>query len=99
MKRQPTHPGAILKEVLPALNAEYGVSVTRFANDLHISRTQLYAILDEKKSVTPNIAARLGKVLGNGAGIWLRLQQAYDLWEAENDLKDILVDMPVYKVA
>ena len=67
MKRQPTHPGAILKEVLPALNAEYGVSVTRFANDLHISRTQLYAILDEKKSVTPNIAARLGKVLGNGA--------------------------------
>ena len=99
MNRQPTHPGAILREdVIPALN-EQNVSVSQFARDLHISRNQLYGILEERKAVTPNIATRLGKVLGNGAGIWLRLQQAHDLWKAENELGDILKDMPVYKVA
>ena len=99
MKRRPTHPGAILRmDVIPALN-EQGVSVSQFARDLHISRPMLYGILEEKKSITPNIATRLGKVLGNGAGIWLRLQQSYDLWVAEDELGDILEDMPVYDVA
>lgn len=27
---------------------------------------------------------RLGRMLGNGPGIWLRMQQAVDLWELEN---------------
>jgi len=99
MSRQPTHPGAILRmDVIPALN-EKNVSISQFARDLLISRTQLYGILNEEKPVTPNIAIRLGKVLGNGAGIWLRLQQAYDLWEAEDELSDMLDEMPVYKVA
>ena len=98
MNRKPTHPGAILKEVLPALN-EQGISTSKFIRDLNISRTLFYGILEEKKAVTPNIAARLGKVLGNGASIWLRLQQAHDLWEVENELSDVLEDMPVYKVA
>ncbi len=99
MTRQPTHPGAILREdVVPELN-DKGISTTQFARDLHISRNQLYKILKEDNPVTPNIAIRLGKVLGNGPGIWLRLQQAHDLWNAENELGDELKEMPVYKVA
>jgi len=99
MNRKPTHPGAILKmDVLPALSDE-GVSKTQFANDLGISRNQLYGILDEKKSITPNIAVRLGKVLGNGPGIWLRLQDAHDIWVAEHELSAQLKKMPEYKIA
>lgn len=99
MNRKPTHPGAILKmDVLPAL-IEEGVSKTQFANDLGISRNQLYGILDEKKSITPNIAVRLGKVLGNGPGIWLRLQDAHDIWLAEHELSKQLEKMPEYKIA
>ena len=99
MNRQPTHPGAILRmDVIPALR-EQGVSIAQFARDLHISRTLLYGILDEKKPITSNIAVRLGKVLGNGADIWLRMQQSYDLWVAEKELKDELKQMPVYEVA
>ena len=47
MSRQPTHPGAILREdVIPALK-EQGVSVSQFVRVLHISRNLLYAILEE----------------------------------------------------
>jgi antitoxin HigA-1 len=27
------------------------------------------------------------KFAGNGPGLWLRMQQAYDLWYAENKMK------------
>ncbi|MGH6935561.1 MAG: HigA family addiction module antitoxin, partial [Methylocella sp.] len=37
--------------------------------------------------VTPAVAVRLGKLFGNGAEIWLRMQQAYDLWHAERELE------------
>jgi plasmid maintenance system antidote protein VapI len=30
------------------------------------------------------MALRIGKFAGNGPGVWLRMQQAYDLWNAEN---------------
>ncbi len=99
MSRQPTHPGAILREdVIPALK-EQGISASQFGRDLHISRSLLYGILHESKAITPNISVRLGKVLGNGPEIWLRMQQAYDIWEAETELADELDEMPVYKVA
>jgi len=78
--RCPTHPGAVLREdVLPAL----GRSKTQVAAMLGISRQHLYDILEERKPVTAATAVRLGKFLGNGGEIWLRIQQAYDLWHAE----------------
>ena len=33
------------------------------------------------------MALRIGKFAGNGPGIWLRMQQAYDLWYAEHRMK------------
>jgi antitoxin HigA-1 len=30
------------------------------------------------------MALRIGKFAGNGPGLWLRMQQAYDLWYVEN---------------
>jgi len=99
MNRQPTHPGAILREdVIPALK-EQGVNVTQFTRALGISRSLLYGILDEIRPVTPNIAVRLGRVLGNGPVIWLNMQRAYDLWEVEAMLANELNEMPIYKVA
>lgn len=78
MERRPTHPGEILREdIIPELD----MSVKEFADALHISRQHLHQILAEKKSVTPNVALRLGKLLGNGPDIWLKMQNACDLWE------------------
>ena len=81
--RVPSHPGAILREiVLASLN----ITRSEFAAGLGISRQMLHGILTERNPVTVEMAVRLGHVLGNGADIWVRLQQAYDLWHAKRDL-------------
>ncbi|HEY5338405.1 MAG TPA: HigA family addiction module antitoxin [Rhizomicrobium sp.] len=78
--RAPSHPGALLREdILPAI--EMGKSA--LAKALGISRQHLYDILNEKKPVSPEVAARLGKAFGDGAGVWLRMQAAHDAWHAE----------------
>jgi plasmid maintenance system antidote protein VapI len=46
----------------------------------------LHEILEEKKPVSPNGTARIGKLIGNGPAIWLRLQAAYDAWHAEREV-------------
>ena len=89
--RQPTHPGAILREdVLPAI----GEPVMTVAKKLGVTRQRLYRILAEKAPVTPEMAVRLGKFCGNGPDLWLRLQQAYDLWQAERALKKEIAKIP-----
>ncbi len=91
---QPTHPGELLREeVLPALR----LTVTETAQKLGVSRQTLHAVLAERASVTPEMAARLGKLCGNGAGLWLRMQQARDLWRAERDLADELAKIPTLR--
>jgi antitoxin HigA-1 len=82
MNRCPTHPGALLSEIVPAT----GKSKVELANLLGISRQQLYDILNERKPVSPSIAARLGKLFGDGAAVWLAMQSAYDAWHAERDV-------------
>ncbi|MGB8602358.1 MAG: HigA family addiction module antitoxin [Rhizomicrobium sp.] len=92
--RCPTHPGALLREdILPAL----GLPKAQVAQALGISRQHLYDILNEKKPVSPEVAARLGKAFGDGAGIWLRMQAAYDAWHAERSVDVSMV--PVLNAA
>ena len=81
--RSPTHPGALLREdVLPALR----LSVAETARRLHVSRQTLHGLLAERKGFTPEMALRVGKLAGNGAALWLRMQQDFDLWHAERAL-------------
>ncbi|RWI14708.1 MULTISPECIES: HigA family addiction module antitoxin [unclassified Mesorhizobium] len=82
MERCPSHPGALLDELIPAT----GKTKVEIANLLGISRQQLYDIIREKKPVSPAVAARLGKMFGDGAAIWLRTQAAYDAWHAEREV-------------
>ncbi len=86
-KREPTHPGAILREdVLPAL----GISVSEFARRIGVSRQVLHRILAESHGITPEMALRIGEFVGNGAHLWLRMQQDYDLWQARRVMKPML---------
>lgn len=80
--RCPTHPGAMLDDIIPDL----GRPKAEIARMLGISRQMLYDILAERKPVSPSVAARLGKLLGNGPGIWLRMQAAHDAWHAEREV-------------
>jgi addiction module HigA family antidote len=82
--RRPTHPGELLSaEIIPAT----GLSKTEIARRLGLSRPTLYAILSCRQPVTPQVAARLGKLFGNGPGLWIRMQAAYDAWRAERDFR------------
>jgi addiction module HigA family antidote len=81
--RAPTHPGALLREdILPAT----GKTKTEIARMLAVSRQHLHDILSEAKPVTPAVAVRLGKLFGNGAGLWVRMQGSYDTWQAEREI-------------
>jgi addiction module HigA family antidote len=78
--RCPTHPGALLRDdIIPAT----GKTKVEIAELLGISRQHLYDILRERKPVSPAVAVRLGKLFGDGAGVWTRMQAAYDTWHAE----------------
>jgi len=95
-KRPPTHPGVILREdVLPSL----GLSVTEAARQLRVSRQTLHRILAGTSAVTPEMAIRLGKFCGNGPGLWLRMQEAFDLWHAERRLAKELDKIPAHTPA
>ncbi len=94
--RRPTHPGELLAEdVFPAL----GVSISEAARKLRVSRQTLHRILAGDAGVTPDMAVRLGKFCGNGPGLWLRMQQAYDLWHAEKRLAAELAKIPTARTA
>ena len=81
--RRPTHPGVMLNTtVLSAL----GRTKTEIARLLGLSRQSLYDILAGRQPVTPETAVKLGKLCGNGPALWLNMQSAYDLWQAERDV-------------
>ena len=87
LKRQPIHPGEILrKDVLKNL----GLSVSEAARRLGVSRQQLHRVLACTHPITIEMALRIGKFAGNGPGLWLRMQQAYDLWHTEHRMADEL---------
>ena len=94
-RRCPSHPGELLKlDVLPALR----LPVAEAARQLGVSRQTLYKILGGTAPVTPEMALRLGKWCGNGPGLWLRMQQAFDLWHAERALAGALAGIPSHGV-
>ncbi len=94
--RAPTHPGAILREdILPAL----GLTVTAVADHLRVTRQQLHRILGEQSGISAEMAIRLGKLCGNGEGLWLRMQEAHDVWHARQKLGDEVDTIPTLQVA
>ena len=90
-KRAPSHPGTLLREVvLPAMR----MSVAGAAREMGVSRQQLYKILAGERSVTAEMAVRLGTYCGNGPELWINMQSAYDLWHAQHALADVLESIP-----
>ncbi|MBV8426357.1 MAG: HigA family addiction module antidote protein [Hyphomicrobiales bacterium] len=93
---EPAHPGEILREIAIPGTGKTKVEIARL---LGISRQSLYDILGKCQSVTPGVAVRLGKLFGDGPGIWLRMQQAHDLWHAERELAEEVKSIPTLRAA
>jgi antitoxin HigA-1 len=81
MTRQPTHPGNIIKE---DYLAPLSISIKDMASALGVSRKTLSKIVNERGSITPEMALRLSRAFDTTADLWMNLQKNYDLWRAEN---------------
>lgn len=78
-KRRPTHPGELLREeTLPAS----GLKPSELATLLGVSPRAINALLQERRSVNPDLAHRLARVFKSTPEFWLRLQEAVDIWDA-----------------
>jgi len=87
--RKPTHPGAILKELYLE---ELHVGISEFADHIGISRKTVSGIINGHRGVTPEMAVRFAKALPHtSAEMWLNLQKAYDLFEAEQHLAQLKI--------
>ncbi len=85
----PPHPGEILREFCIE---PLGLSVTRAAKALGVSRKTLSAILNGRAGISPEMALRLSKAFGTSAESWLSQQVQYDLWLAEQNSGDMDVE-------
>jgi len=95
-KIRPTHPGEMLREdFLP----DYDLTVTRLAAALDVSRQTVNELLRERRSVSPEMALRLGRFFGNSPEFWLNAQRAVDLWEAQQAIGDKVDRIEPLKVA
>ena len=90
--RRPTHPGAVLREdVLPALE----MTQTEFALRLGVSRLTVSDKLHEKRPLTPEMAARIAKLLNTAPDSWLRMQAVLDLWVIQQNPKMLAGIKPI----
>jgi addiction module HigA family antidote len=85
MKRRPTHPGEMLREdFLP----DYGLTVSRLAVALGVSRQSINELLRGRRAVSPEMSLRLARLFGNSPEFWLNAQRAVDLWDAAQVIKE-----------
>ena len=85
----PPHPGEIVKyECLEPL----GLTITRAAQGLGVSRQMLSDLVNEKAGVSVDMAIRLSQAFGSTPETWLGMQTAYDLWQAREQAAQIKVE-------
>ena len=93
-KRKPTHPGAVFYEdVMKPLN----LSVTKTAQILGVSRKALSEFINEKSSLSPDMAMRISIATGTTPESWMNMQQKLTLWLAAQDAPDNVVPYSLSK--
>ena len=81
-RRAPNHPGGILKrQYLEPMT----LTVSELAKTLSVSRKTVSKILNERGSISADMALRLSRAFNTTPQLWLTLQQNYDLWHAVQD--------------
>ena len=85
----PPHPGEIVREeCLEPL----GLTVTRAAQGLGVTRQALSDLVNGKAGVSVQMSLRLSKAFGSSPETWLGMQTAYDLWRAQERADSIEVE-------
>lgn len=79
----PPHPGEILNELYIKEN---GLSISKTATNIGISRQSLSELVNGKNGITAQTALRLSKAFNTSARYWMNLQAVYDLNKAQKTL-------------
>lgn len=86
--KNPAHPGGFIKsEIIEAL----GLSVTRAAQLLGVTRAALSALLNERSHLSPEMALRIEKAFGVSMDTLMRMQNSFDIAQARKREGDIHV--------
>lgn len=80
LRRKPTSPGEILQE---EFLKPWGITQKELANHIGCEPKVINRIINEKTSVTPLMAAKLGTALETSPDFWLNAQIALDLWSSQ----------------
>ena len=76
---RPPHPGEFLREdYLPECN----LTVAQLAQLIGVSKQTVNELVRERRSVSPDMALRLGRLFGTSPQNWLNLQHNVDLWDS-----------------
>ena len=93
--RKPTHPGTVfLEDVIKPLN----LSVTKTAQLLGVSRKALSEFINEKSSLSPDMALRISIATGTSAESWMNMQQKLTLWLVEQNSPTNVVPLSLCRV-
>ena len=87
--QNPPHPGGIVKR--QCLDPT-GLTVTRAAEGLGVTRRALSELINERTGISIEMAIRLSKAFGSTPETWLGMQTAYDLWQARDRASEIEVE-------
>ena len=86
--KKPPHPGSFVRtEIIEPMD----LSVTRAAAVLGITRTALSAFLNERSSLSPEMALRIEKAFGVSMDTLMRMQNSYDIAQARKREGEITV--------
>ena len=87
--QDPPHPGEIVRrECLDPL----GLTVTRAAEGLGVTRQALSDLVNERAGVSVEMSLRLSQAFGSTPETWLGMQTAWDLWQARSRVEQIEVE-------
>jgi addiction module HigA family antidote len=83
-QRTPPHPGKVIDKVYLK---PHGLSGRELASKLGVSASTLSRVLSETSAISPEMALRLSKALGQSAESWLALQSRHDLAQAKRRVR------------
>ncbi len=88
MKR-PSHPGSFVREIVLE---PLGLNVTEAARVLRVARPTLSNFLNQRASLSPEMAIRLDKAFGVDMETLMRMQTSYDIALAKSRAGEIAVE-------
>ena len=89
--RAPSHPGEVLARLVMA---PLGLSQSRTARLLGLSRRRLHELVHGQRIMTPDTAIRCAQVFGVDASWWLLLQSRWDSFHAWQRMRPLRGALP-----